>query len=223
MSNRNWLVSGSACLLGYLVIVAIYFLPGSEFTPLLWRWQDWWEQGGAWSLVALLFGYVLLQSAVGGTLTPKILFLGGFLWLLPFLILGNCAGKAFQRSRALGLWGEGTKRVATVMHKQSYGYDPVEFVLIVQDDEGLALELPNGKIVIGFEVPVSRDLYDEKRVGDSIEVVQLPGENHVSIAKDVGDLTWYVIAVVFWAAVAILSLVFIRREYKRTTVAHGTA
>jgi hypothetical protein len=223
MSNpRNWLLTGLLCLGGYILLVIWILAPGPSEWPLLWRLEDWWMSGGFCSLAAIVLGYILIQGAGRGSLTPRLLGKGGFFLLLPFLVLGDCAGDAYQGARSLGWIGAGTGRAVRTIDKDFSNYDGHrDFRLIVRDQKNpiLEWELPNGKVVQGFEVPVSEEVYERHRVGSRISIVELPGESYPNYrleetAKE--QVPWNAAFAVMWSALAAFEFRYLRREFRKS-------
>ena len=212
---RNWLLSGLICIGGYLFFVLVVF--GQRDIPLLWRLEEWWARGGFCVLIALAVGYFFAQIIGRGTLSPTLLWRGGFLYLVPFLFLGNCAGQGYQGARALGWIGVGTGLVAKTLAKDYSVYAPNEYRLIVRDpqDGVVEWEMHDGKIVMGTEVLVSREAYDEHVIGTFVSVVDLPGGLYPSHRLKEAVEERFPESLVFataWAVVALFGLRQLRKE-----------
>lgn len=217
--TKSWLLSGALCLSAYVLLVLWLFLPNNQGS-MAWRIENWWESGGFFSLISVSAGYLLLQIALRGSMTPGHLGRGGFfVALIPFLFLGNCAGEAYQAIRALD-----TERSVETVEKYVSPVDSNDVRLVVQDSEMeiAELELRDGRTVRGFEVPISREFYDQHRVGDRISVVELPGEPYpfhclTESAKD--QVRGALVSAAFWAFAAAWGLLVAQREFLKSEAA----
>lgn len=226
----NWILTGGVVAVAFVSLLAWTLLRDESPRLFSWRLQDWWAAGGLCSILALLLAYLLLQVLAGGALTPKALgSTGAWLALLPFLLLGNCAGDAYQGARALGWVGPSTERLATTVHKLAAergawartgdgGGDFetwTEYSLVVSGDCCGEWELPGGGTVVGDEVPVSEDVYDGHRVGTPISIVALPGADYPNlrlskgVEKSTRDGLFFAL---LWGIVAVAGLLGVRRR-----------
>ena len=213
---KSWLLSGALCLGTYMLLVLWFYIPRYS-GGMTWGIENWWESGGFCSLISVSAGYLLLQIALRGSMTPSLLYRNGlFLVLVPFLLLGSCAGQAYQGTRALE-----TERSVETVEKYELPIDPNDLRLIVQDSELeiIEMELHDGSTIWGFYVPVNREAYDKHRVGDRISVVELPGEPypfHRLTERARAQVRDASIFAAFWGIVAAWSLLIAQRDYLKT-------
>jgi len=225
---RNWVLSLAAILSVYLV--GLLILLRDRTWPIAWKLEEWWQRGGFCQIGAVVLGFLILQLLAGGYLNVRQLRkTSAWLALVPCLLAGNCAGKAYQGARALGWIGESTERSLATAHKLSYDTGEwvrtgdgggefegrTEYRLIVRERCCGEWELRDGTLLTGYEIPVSKEVYLHHRVGSTVSIVDLPGEPYPSHRLSVNvetEIPSYAIGVALWTGLALVAVLKMRKQ-----------